>query len=86
MEGIPQLPETIASYDFEEANVDTENKTVKDISGSGINAELKANVEFSEGKDGRGVSMDGEIGGYVKLKSGLTKYTKEATISMHGRI
>ena len=82
VEGIPQLPETIASYDFEEANVDTENKTVKDISGSGINAELKANVEFSEGKDGRGVSMDGEIGGYVKLKSGLTKYTKEATISM----
>lgn len=82
VEGTPQLPETLALYDFEEENVDIENKTVKDVSGSGIDAELKSNAEFSEGKEGRGISMDGEVGGYVKLKNGLTKYTKEATISM----
>ena len=61
--------------------MDTANKKVKDISGSGIDAQQKGNVEVAEGKEGgNGISMDGEIGGYVKLSSDLTKNTKEATM------
>lgn len=83
VEGASDLPEVLAQYDFEDANMDTANKKVKDISGSGIDAQQKGNVEVAEGKDGgNGISMDGEIGGYVKLSSDLTRSTKEATISM----
>ena len=32
--------------------MDTANKKVKDISGSGIDAQQKGNVEVAEGKDG----------------------------------
>ena len=73
VEGASDLPEVLAQYDFEDANMDTANKKVKDISGSGIDAQQKGNVEVAEGKDGgNGISMDGEIGGYVKLSSDLT--------------
>ena len=50
VEGTPQLPETLALYDFEEENVDIENKTVKDVSGSGIDAELKSMQSFQREK------------------------------------
>lgn len=83
VEGMTDLPEVLAQYDFEESNLDTAQKMVKDSSGSGIDAEQKGNVEVAEGRDGgQGISMDGEVGGYVKLSNGLTRYTKEATIAM----
>ena len=83
VEGMTELPEVLAQYDFEEGNLDASKKTVKDISGSGIDAEQKGKVETAEGRDGgQGISMDGEVGGYVKLSDGLTRYTKETTIAM----
>lgn len=83
VEGMTELPEVLAQYDFEEGNLDASKKTVKDISGSGIDAEQKGKVETAEGRDGgQGISMDGEVGGYVKLSDGLTRYIKETTIAM----
>lgn len=84
VEGASDLPEVLAQYDFEAANMDTANKKVKDISGSGIDAEQKGNVEVAEGKDGgNGISMDGEIGGYVKLSSDIDKKHKRSN-HFHG--
>ena len=73
----------LAQYDFEAEHMDEAQRTVKDISGSGIDAEQKGQVKTAEGKDsGQAIAMDGEVGGYVKLSNALTKNTKEATISM----
>ena len=83
VEGETELPEVLAQYDFEAEHMDEAQRTVKDISGSGIDAEQKGQVKTAEGKDsGQAIAMDGEVGGYVKLSNALTKNTKEATISM----
>lgn len=74
----PELPETLAQYDF--AQVNLEKRIVPDVSGAGNDAVAVAYPDLVEGKDGIAISMTDSYCGHVRLKNTITKRVSDLTV------
>lgn len=74
----PEIPEVLASYDF--STVNNEENLLLDISGLGIDSRLVGYPQLIQGLDNTCLSMNGKVGGYVRLSNQLTHNIEEATI------